>query len=285
MDLHRRDDLCNMPCCGNRMYPLFLPLLIRCNLLTMRLSDAKDLGPTGWAGRLSIPTTGLFPRLRQFPSFDIWKGLWGVAGLFRGYFKWFFMLAEGEDRLPGGDLTFCVLQQWFPGKPAEFFPNEEELCFRVSAEFTKNSPVFLPITWKTSSLRACMGSSEQQLIPSPCPQGAHHKPAYGTFCPGAAWSLQALLPQVTMRSSAIAVNSGSSRSFDWSPKSLSKSDLPLILLKRPSQSPLVPVEEEFGMCRQLFSSRKGWDRSPPLLVPIPMPQSPLYTVNSLCSPL
>lgn len=124
-------------------------------------------GPVGWAGRLAIPTAALFPRLRRFPLFHIWKGLGGGAEFFRGYFKWFFLPAEGDERLPEWDLTFCMPQHRLPKRPIEFLPNEEELCFCTVAEFTENSPIFLLISWKTSSLRVCMGFSGRQLILSP----------------------------------------------------------------------------------------------------------------------
>lgn len=78
--LHRCGNLCTVPCGGNRMFPLFLPILISHGLLIAKLSGAKGT-PLGWTGRFAIPTTASLPTLRQFPPFGIWKGVQGNRAL------------------------------------------------------------------------------------------------------------------------------------------------------------------------------------------------------------
>lgn len=127
----------------------------------------RNLRSRGLGREIGHPHCSTVPQTEAISSFSYLEGAWGGAEFFRGYFKWFFLLAEGDERLPEWDLTFCIPQHRLPKRPIEFLPNEEELCFCTVAEFTENSPIFLLISWKTSSLRVCMGFSGRQLILSP----------------------------------------------------------------------------------------------------------------------
>lgn len=174
----------------------------------------RNLRSRGQGREIGRPQCSTVPQTEAISSFSYLEGDWGGAEFFRGYFKWFFLPAEGDERLPEWDLTFCMPRHQLPERPIEFLPNEEELCFCTVAEFTENSPIFLLISWKTSSLRVCMGFSGRQLILSPCVWGAHHTLAFGSFCPGATWSLQHFFLRWPQGPPQPAVNSGRSRSSD-----------------------------------------------------------------------
>lgn len=86
---NKHGDLCNMPCWGNRMYPLFLPLLIRHGLLIMRPSELKGSGSHGLCRDIGRPHRSSLPWIEAFPPFHIWEGggRGGACGEGREFFR------------------------------------------------------------------------------------------------------------------------------------------------------------------------------------------------------